>query len=128
MGTFTTKLKVWNPADPSRVAEVEVWVDTGAAYSWISRARLQPLGVQAVRTLRFRTIEGRTLERELAAVFVSTDGYTGGDNVVLAEPGELEVIGAHTLESLGLTVDPVQKKLVPIVIALALATTGEDNG
>jgi predicted aspartyl protease len=128
MGTFTTKLKVWNPADPSRKEEAEVWVDTGAAYSWISRARLQPLGVQAVRTLRFRTIEGRMLERELAAVFVSTDGYTGGDNVVLAEPGELEVIGAHTLESLGLTVDPVQKKLVPIVIALALAATGEDNG
>ena len=81
-----------------------------------------------MRTLRFRTIEGRTLERELAAVFVSTDGYMGGDNVVLAEPGELEVMGAHTLESLGLTVDPVQKKLVPIVIALALAVTGEENG
>ena len=128
MGTFTTKLKVWNPAEPSRTAEVEVWVDTGAAYSWISRARLQPLGVQTVRTLRFRTIEGRTLERDLAAVFVSTDGYIGGDNVVLGEPGELEVIGAHTLESLGLTVDPVQKKLVPIVIALALAVTGEKNG
>ncbi|MFZ3211736.1 MAG: hypothetical protein WA188_09485 [Terriglobales bacterium] len=128
MGTFTTKLKVWNPADPSRTAEVEVWVDTGAAYSWISRARLEPLAVQTVRTLRFRTIEGRTLEREFAAVFVSTDGYVGGDNVVLGEPEELEVIGAHTLESLGLTVDPVQKKLVPIVIALALAVTGEDNG
>ncbi len=128
MGTFTTKLKVWNPADPSRTAEVEVWVDTGAAYSWISRARLEPLGVQSVRTLRFRTIEGRTVERDLAPVFVSTDGYTGGDNVVLAEPDELEVIGAHTLESLGLTVDPVQKKLVPIVIALALAATGDRNG
>ena len=47
---------------------------------------------------------------------------------MLAEAGELEVIGAHTLESLGLTVDPVQKKLVPIVMALALAVKGEDNG
>jgi len=27
----------------------------------------------------------------------------------------VEVIGAHTLESLGLTVDPVGKKLVPAV-------------
>jgi predicted aspartyl protease len=127
-GTFTTKLKVWNPADPSRTAEVEVWVDTGAAYTWVSRARLEPLGVQTVRRLHFRTIEGRTVERELAPVFVSTDGYMGGDTVVLAEPGELEVVGAHTLESLGLTVDPVQRKLVPIVIALALAVTGEEDG
>jgi len=34
---------------------------------------------------------------------------------VMAEPGDMELIGAHTLESLGLTVDPVGKKLVPAV-------------
>jgi hypothetical protein len=29
----------------------------------------------------------------------------GGDTIVLAEPGDLEVLGAHTLEALGLTVE-----------------------
>ena len=120
MGTFTVKVKVWNPADPGRFAEAEVWTDTGAAYSWISKSRLEPLGVQKVRRLQFRTIEGHTIERDLAAVFLSTDGYTGGDNVVVAEAGDLEVLGAHSLESLGLSVDPVHKKLVPLVIALGL--------
>jgi hypothetical protein len=33
----------------------------------------------------------------------------------MAEPGDMEVIGAHTLESLGLTVDRVGKRLVPAV-------------
>jgi hypothetical protein len=70
--------------------------------------------------MQFRTIDGRLLERELAPVFVRTDGHVGGDTIVLAEPGDLEVLGAHTLEALGLTVDPVQKKLVPTV-GLALA-------
>ena len=65
--------------------------------------------------MQFRTIEGKTIERDLVPVFVAADGFTGGDNVVLAEPGDMEVIGAHTLESLGLTVDPVGKKLVPAV-------------
>ena len=120
MATFTVKVKVWNPADPGRSAEAEVWGDTGAAYSWISKDRLEPLGVQKVRRLQFRTIEGHTVERDLAAVFLSTDGYTGGDNVVVAEPGDLEVLGAHSLESLGLAVDPVHKKLVPLVVALGL--------
>ena len=120
MATFTVKLKVWNPADPARFAEIEAWADTGAAYSWISKARLEPLGVQKVRRLQFQTIEGHKVERDLAAVFLSTDGYTGGDNVVLAEPGDLEVLGAHSLESLGLAVDPVHKKLVPLVVALGL--------
>jgi len=120
MATFTVKVKVWNPADPSRFAEAEVWADTGAAYSWISKARLEPMGVQKVRRLQFRTIEGHTVERDLAAVFLSTDGFTGGDNVVVAESGDLEVLGAHSLESLGLAVDPVHKKLVPLVVALGL--------
>ena len=120
MATFTVKVKVWNPADPGRFAETEVWADTGAAYSWILKSRLEPLGVQKVRRLQFRTIEGHTVERDLAAVFLSADGYTGGDNVVVAESGDLEVLGAHSLESLGLAVDPVHKKLIPLVVALGL--------
>jgi predicted aspartyl protease len=120
VATFTVKVKVWNPADPSRFAEAEVWADTGAAYSWISKARLEPMGVQKVRRLQFRTIEGHTIERDLAAVFLSADGFTGGDNVVVAESGDLEVLGAHSLESLGLAVDPVHKKLIPLVVALGL--------
>ena len=120
MSTFTIKVKVWNPADPSRFAEAEVWADTGAAYSWISKARLEPMGVQKVRRLQFRTIEGHTIERDLAAVFLSADGFTGGDNVVVAESGDLEVLGAHSLESLGLAVDPVHKRLIPLVVALGL--------
>jgi predicted aspartyl protease len=120
VSTFTIKVKVWNPADPSRFAEAEVWADRGAAYSWISKARLEPMGVQKVRRLQFRTIEGHTIERDLAAVFLSADGFTGGDNVVVAESGDLEVLGAHSLESLGLAVDPVHKRLIPLVMALGL--------
>jgi aspartyl protease family protein len=115
MGMFTAKLRVWNPAMPSRVEELDVIVDTGAAYSSVLRSRLEGLGVQAVRRMKFRTIEGHTIERELAPVFVATDGFTGGDNVVVAEAGDMEVLGSHTLESLGVTVDPVGKKLVPTV-------------
>src|SRR5271166_5865949 len=115
MGTFSAKLRVWNPVSPSRVEEMDVIVDTGAAYSWVSRVKLEGMGVRAVRKMQFRTIEGHTIERDLAPVFVATDGFTGGDNVVMAEPGDMEVMGAHTLESLGVTVDPVGKKLVPTV-------------
>ena len=89
-------------------------VDTGASYSWVSRARLEPLRVHPA-PMQFPTIEGNTIERDLVPVFVAADGFTGGDNVVMAEPGDMEVIGAHTLDSLGLTVDPVGKKLVPAV-------------
>ncbi len=115
MGIFAAKLRVWNPADPAHTEELDVMVDTGAAYSWVSRARLESLGVKPVRKMQFRTIEGNIIERDLAPVFVATNGFTGGDNVVMAEAGDMEVMGSHTLESLGVTVDPVSKKLVPAV-------------
>jgi aspartyl protease family protein len=124
MGTFTAKLRIWNPATPSRIEELDVIVDTGAAYSWVSRKRLEPLGVRAVRRMQFRTIEGPTIERDLAPLFVATDGFTGGDNVVLAEAGDMEVLGSHTLESLGVTVDPVSKKLIPTVGLALTAASG----
>jgi predicted aspartyl protease len=115
MGIFTAKLRVWNPASSAAGEEIDVIVDSGASYSWVLRTRLEPLGVHPVRRMEFRTIEGKMIERDLVPVFVAADGFTGGDNVVMAEAGDMEVMGAHTLESLGLTVDPVGKKLVPTV-------------
>ena len=116
MGTFKAKLRVWNPAQPDKVYEPEVWVDTGAAFSWISRAQLEGMGVRPLRRLPFRTIQGNVLERDIAAVFIGTEDCTGADMVVMAEPGEMEVMGAHSIEGLGLDADPVQKKLVPTVL------------
>ncbi len=116
MGTFTIKLRVWNPSDEKKAEELDAFVDTGAAYSWISRERLQRLGVSAKRKMPFRTIDGRVLERDLAVVYVATDGYSVPDVVVMAEAGEMEVIGAHSIEGLGLAADPVQKKLVPTIM------------
>jgi len=86
MGTFSTKLKVWNPAQPEKAEELEALVDTGAAFSWVSRTRLERLGVTPSRRMPFRTIDGRLLERDLAIVHVGTNGYVAPDLVVMAEP------------------------------------------
>ena len=115
MGLFKSKLAVWNPASPSRVEELELLVDTGASYSWFSRQRVEALGIRPTGRMQFRRIDGRMLEREVAPVFVRSDGHVGGDTIVVAESGDAEVLGAHTLESLGLAADPVQKRLIPTV-------------
>ena len=122
MGTFSAKVRVWNPEHPEVKEDLDLFVDTGAAYSWISRARLERLGVRSTRRMPFRTIEGRILERDLAVVYVATDGREVPDIVVMAESGEMEVVGAHSIEGLGMAADPVQKKLVPTVM-LALGST-----
>jgi aspartyl protease family protein len=115
VGLFKSKLAVWNPASPSRVEELELLVDTGASYSWFSRQRVEALGIRPTGRMQFRSIDGRMLEREVAPVFIRSDGHVGGDTIVVAESGDAEVLGAHTLESLGLAADPVQKRLIPTV-------------
>ena len=114
MGTFVTKLRFANLTDPARFVDLEALVDSGATYSWISRQTLQQIGVRPMSKMPFRTITG-VIEREMAGVLVSEDGKTAADNVVVAEPGDMEVIGAFTLEALGVAADVVQRKLVPTI-------------
>jgi predicted aspartyl protease len=116
MGTFTTKFKIWNPAVPEKSQELEALVDTGAAFSWISRQRLEGLGLQPSRRMSFRSIDGRVMERDMTAVYIASAGYSAPDMVVMAESGEMEVLGAHSIEGLGLAADPVQKKLTPTIM------------
>ena len=125
MGLFKSKVTVWNPASPSKVEELELLVDIGASYSWFLRQRVEALGIRPTGRMQFRTIDGRILERDVAPVFVRSDGHIGGDTIVVAESGDAEVLGAHTLESLGLAADPVQKKLIPTV-GLAFASMNKD--
>lgn len=122
MGTFTTKLRVWNADHPEGAEELDVLVDTGASFSWISKSRLERLGVTATYQMPFRTIDGRVLDRDMAVVYIASDGRSVPDLVVMAEEGESEVMGAHSIEGLGMAADPVQKKLVPtIMLALSSA-------
>ena len=121
MGTFSSKLRVWNPTSPEKAEEIEAMVDTGAAFSWIHRERLERMGIVPLRRMGFRAIDGSIIERDTAAVWVGSNGFTGPDTVVVAERSDMEVVGAHTIEGLGLAADPVQKKLVP-TIGLALVS------
>jgi hypothetical protein len=61
-------------------------------------------------------------ERDTAAVWVGSNGFTAPDIVVMAKRNDMEVIGVHTIEGLGLAADPVQKKLIPTVMPALAAT------
>lgn len=123
MGSFSAKLRVWNPDAPQKAEEIVAMVDTGAAFSWIHRERLQRMGATALRQIGFRTIDGSIVQRETAAVWVASDGFSAPDIVVMAEPDDMEVIGVHTIEGFGMAADPVQKKLIPTVMPALLAAT-----
>ena len=91
----------------------ETLVDTGSEYSWIPREVLESLGVGVERAHRFRTADGRVVHRVTGYAIVHAGGTRTSDEVVFAEPGDMVLLGAHTLEGLNLRIDLNAKQLGP---------------
>jgi clan AA aspartic protease len=126
MGQFKARVIVTHPTEPNRSAEVELWVDTGATLSWVPREILDRLGAPRVGKRRFLIADGRTVERETAGAVVQWNGTSAVVTVVVAEPGDGRLLGATTLETLGLGVDPIRQQLVPQTL-LAMAARSPDG-
>ncbi len=114
MGVFSVKARVWNPADRSRVALVELLVDTGATYTVLPASLLRELGVKPVRMAGLRLADGRVVEKPLGEVGIEIgDRFASATPVVFGEEG-VYLLGAVTMEQLGLAPDPVLKRLKPV--------------
>jgi clan AA aspartic protease len=113
MGQFSVHVAVAHPADPTRVAQVELLVDTGATLTWVPREVLNQLGVPRLRRRPFVVAEGRTVERDTAGAVVRLNGNEASVTVVVAEPGDGHLLGATALESLGFSADTIGRRLFP---------------
>lgn len=113
MGTFRIDFAVANQVQREVTAPVlGALVDTGSEASWIPSAILESLGVPRLKRSRYRQANGRILERWTGPVVIFAAGTFASDDAVFAEPGDLTLLGARTLEGLNVTVDPVTKRLV----------------
>jgi predicted aspartyl protease len=55
---------------------------------------------------------GSVITRDIGYAILRTDGFETVDEVVFAEQGDLNLLGAHTLEGFGAIVDARRKQLV----------------
>ena len=114
MGVFRTTIEVqnWELRGPSRLLPATL-VDTGSEYTWIPRQVLDELGIRPQRTQAFEVADGRRIERDIGYALVRAAGMEAPDLIVFAEPGDMTLLGAHSLEGLNLKIDPIRKELVP---------------
>jgi len=114
MGILRITIGVESPTRRGTVRELAgTMVDTGSEYTWVPREILADLGIGSERIERFVTADGRIIARELAYAIVHAAGVRTIDEVVIAEPGDMTLLGAHTLEGMNLRVDLKSKQLVP---------------
>ena len=114
MGTFYTDCRVENHIDRSKSVHIpKLLVDTGSEYTWIPAAKLEKIGVKREKKdVRFVMANGELVTRSLGFAILRVSEHFTIDEVVFAEPGDLVLLGARTLEGLNLTVDSARKKLV----------------
>jgi predicted aspartyl protease len=114
MGTFSIRCKIENPAERTRSAVIsKILVDTGSECTWIPEATLEKIGIEREKKdLAFVMANGQSITRSVGFAIISYDKYFTIHEVVLAEKGDLVLLGARTLEGMNLTVDSRRKKLV----------------
>lgn len=122
MGTFVAEVQLASPDASDRRETAKLLVDSGSVYTWVSARLLRDLGVRPTERRRLVTIDGKVAERDAAEVLITIDGRTLHTVCLFGEPGDLEVLGAYTLEGFGLAVDPVHRRLVPAVLYGASAS------
>ena len=89
------------------------WWIPGAEFTWAPERMLAKIGIRREKKdVRFVLANGQEVTRSVGFAIIRLDKYFTIDEVVFAEPGDLALLGARTLEGLNLTVEPVRRRLV----------------
>jgi predicted aspartyl protease len=118
MGLTVLKVEVGNPATPERTETIEFLVDSGAIYSVVPSQTLTVLGIKPLTTEEFRLANGETIVRKKGIALFKYGERIGGADVIFGEEGDSELLGAFTLEALGLALDPLRRELKPLPMIL----------
>ena len=113
MGTFRVPVQVGDPQG-SRFEAVEALVDTGATYTVLPAPLLDRLGIRPDEKRQFELADDRVIELDVGMAQIRINGNTYLNIVVFAEEATEPMIGAATLETFGLAVDPTRKRLVKV--------------
>jgi predicted aspartyl protease len=114
MGTFYARCKLENPSDRSKSVVIpRLLVDTGSEFTWVSERMLERIGIgREKKDLRFILANGQEITRSVGFAIIRLDKYFTIDEVVFGEPGDLQLLGAHTLEGLNLIIEPARRRLI----------------
>jgi len=125
MALTTLDIEVGNPANPNVTERVELLVDSGAVYSVIPQPVLERLGIKPIATEDFRLADGSKITRKKGIALFRYGDRVGGADVIFGEEGDGQLVGAFTLEGLGLVLDPLRRELKPLPLVLGWSGAAE---
>ena len=126
MGLTVLEIEVGNPANPEVREKVEFLIDSGAVYSVVPTPILERLGIRPLAAEVFRLADGSKITRQKGLALFKYGDRIGGADVIFGEEGDSKLLGAFTLEALGLSLDPLKRNLKPLPMILAAQQAQEE--
>lgn len=104
---------------------VTFMMDSGAVYSVLPERVWHALDLIPTRTLEFSLVDGTTIARGVSECRFHYQGIDAWSPVVLGGPNDVALLGAVTLECMGLVLNPLERTLQPARLRLGAIVTRE---
>ena len=93
---------------------VRLLVDSGATYSLLPERVWRAIELEPTREMSFSLADGTQVVRRISGCWLSLEQGEDHTPVILGEPGDEGLLGAVTLEILGLVLNPFNRTLQPL--------------
>ena len=120
MGLTVLEIEVGNPSTPEVTETIELLIDSGAIYSVVPAPVLERLGIRPLVQQEFRLADGSKITRRKGGTMFKYGDRIGVADVIFGEEGDYTLLGAFTLEALGLSLNPLRRELTPLPMLLAV--------
>ncbi len=110
-------VKIANPSSPKKALNQKFLIDSGAIYSVIDRKLLTSLGIKSHSKRKFILANGDEIEKEIGDCFFEYQGQKSSAPVVFGDK-KIFLLGATTLENLGLILNPIDRELRPLPMVI----------
>lgn len=104
-------LKITNPKNPQLSATADFLVDSGAGFTVLPADLVIKLKLKPIYTKEFSLADGRVIKRNIGAALIKFGEEELPSPVILGEKNDSGLLGALTLETFGLALDPFERKL-----------------
>ena len=105
-----------------RPVPVRFLVDTGAVFTVLPETIWRAIGLKAERVAEFTLADGTAIRRDVSECRIQVEGRAATSPVVLGGPSDAPLLGAVTLETLGLMVNPLTREILPMRLMLSRAS------
>ena len=118
MGLTFVEVEIENPAVSEVSESIRLLVDSGAIHSVVPAPVLKGLRIEPKGRQEFRFADGSTVARSKGVALFRYEERFGGADVIFGEESDASLLGATTLEALGLALDSLKRELRPLPMVL----------